>query len=243
MAISSKLTLASALLAAQVITVSAQPGADPVEPVIAAEVEVMPPSSVQVAPVVVIPARVRPKPSPLATTERWGGGVRVTGLSGIGALPGVNYGGELAALVRRDELFAELGLGWWKPEHTYMVATATEPTELKLDVWTLRAGWASMSTPLRAWALAEVGEIAGVRGMPGVVTRMMTGDVPQNRQWQALGGGFGVAWPMSDHARLFGMIEIAVPVGRQELMLDTVGGYQSDPLAARSSAGLEFGWR
>jgi hypothetical protein len=244
MAISSKLTLASTLLTAQVITAAAQPGADPVpvdEPV---EAELQPPSSVSVAPpVVVIPTTVRARKNPQATTNRWGGGVRVTGLSGIGALPGVNYGGELSGMVRRDELFAELGLGWWKPEHTYLVTASPERVELKLDVWTLRAGWASMSSPLRAWALVEVGEMASARGMPGVVTRMMTGDVPEERQWRAVGGGLGVAWPMSDNARLFGMIEVAVPIARQELMLDTVGGYQSDPLAARSSAGLELGWR
>jgi hypothetical protein len=239
MAISSKLTLAGALLTAQVITASAQPGADPVE-----DPELQPPSSVEIAaPVVVVPTVVRPRKSPLATTERWGGGVRLTGLSGIGALPGVNYGGELAGMVRRDELFAELAFGWWKPEHTYLVTTSPEPVELKLDVWAFRVGWASMTSPLRAWALAEVGEMASARGMPGVVTRMMTGDVPQERQWRALGGGFGVAWPMSDNARLFGMIEVAVPIARTELMLDTVGGYEPDPLAARSSAGLEVGWR
>jgi hypothetical protein len=238
MAMSSKLMLASALLTVQTLTAGAQPGADPVD-----ETELQPPSSVEVAPVVVVPTTIRPRPNKLATTERWGGGARLTGLSGIGALPGVNYGGELAAMVRRDELFAELAFGWWKPEHTYLVTATPERVELKLDVWTLRVGWASMSTPLRAWALAEVGEMASARGMPGVVTRMMTGDVPQERQWRALGGGFGVAWPMSDNARLFGMIEVAVPLERQELMLDLVGGYQPDPLAARSSAGLEVGWR
>jgi hypothetical protein len=238
MAISSKLLFASALLTAQVSTATAQPGADPLPT--PDEAELQPPSYVMVAPVV---PTVRARRSPLATTERWGGGVRLTGLSGIGALPGVNYGGELSAMVRHDELFAELGLGWWKPEHTYLVTANPERVELKLDVWTLRVGWASMSTPLRAWALAEVGEMASARGMPGVVTRMMTGDVPDERRWRALGGGFGVAWPMSDNARLFGMIEVAVPVVRQELMLDTYGGYQPDPLAARSSAGLEVGWR
>jgi hypothetical protein len=244
MAISSKLTFASALLMAQVITAGAQPGADPA-PVIEGEVELQPPSTVEevTEPVVIVPTAMRARRDSQATTNRWGGGVRLTGLSGIGALPGVNYGGEVAVLVRHDELFGELGLGWWKPEHTYYVETAAEPTELKLDVWTLRAGWASMKTPLRAWGLVEVGEMAGARGMPGVVTRMMTGDVPQEHRWRALGGGFGVAWPMSDNARLFGMIEVAVPVARQELMLDTVGGYQPDPLAARSSAGLEVGWR
>jgi hypothetical protein len=205
---------ASSLLVAQVAF--AQPGAQPIEP-----------------------PTIR-KRSPMSTTERWGGGARVTGLSGIGALPGVNYGGEVAVHVRHDEIFAELGLGWWKPEHQYLLADTT--TELSLDVWTLRAGWASMQTPLRGWVLAEAGELAGTRGMPGVVTRMMTGDTPEARRWQALGGGVGVAWPMSDHARLFGMMEIAVPLNRSDVMLEG-GPYAPDPMAARASAGLEFGWR
>src|SRR6185503_10674817 len=158
----------------------------------------------------------------------------------IGALPGVNYGGELAGLVRRDEWFAELAIGKWKPEHTYVVTESPQRVELGLDVWTLRGGWASMQMPLRAWGLVEVGELASSRSMPGVVTRMMTGETPQERRWRAVGGGLGVAWPMSQNARLFGMIEIAVPVGRQELMLDYAGPYQPDPLAARSSAGLEL---
>ncbi len=220
MGIASRLTLVSALIAAHVTAVKAQPGATPV-----------------------IAEPTRARRSPLATTEQWGGGVRLTGLSGIGALPGVNYGGEVAGLVRRDELFVELGLGWWKPEKTYLVAAAPERVELELDVWTLRVGWASMQMPLRGWVLAEVGELASANGMPGVVTRMMTGDVPQDRQWHAVGAGFGVAWPMGEHARLFGMIEVAVPVDRAQLMLEQGGSYQSDPLAARSSAGLEIGWR
>ncbi|HEX5063884.1 MAG TPA: hypothetical protein VFV99_31105 [Kofleriaceae bacterium] len=241
---SSKLAWVSALLAANVMTASAQPGAMP--PLSSEDGEspatddsaLAPPSSVEVAPIRSVPIRK----SPLATTERWGGGGRVTGLSGIGALPGVNYGGEVSGMVRRDEMFAELGFGWWKPEKTYLVAEQPDRVELGLKVWTLRAGWASMTTPLRAWGLVEVGELASAHGMPGVVTRMMTGDTPQERQWHAVGGGFGVAWPMSDNARLFGMIEIAVPVERERLMLDT-GAYEPDPMAARSSAGIELGWR
>jgi hypothetical protein len=238
----SKLTFA--LLLAQAMTASAQPEPDPTTGTaeVETDAELAPPSSVAIVPVVV-PLAARARRDPFATTRRWGGGVRLTGLSGIGALPGVNYGAEFAGLVRRDELFAELALGWWKPEKPYHVAAGPEHVELKLDVWTLRAGWAPMTKPLRAWGLVEVGEVAGARGMPGVVTRMMTGDVPQERRWHAIGAGLGVAWPMSDNARLFGMIEIAVPVDRQNLMLDTVGVYAPDPLAARSSAGLELGWR
>ena len=180
--------------------------------------------------------------APFATHDEWGGGVRLTGLSGIGALPGVNYGGEIAAQLRHDEYFAELAFGWWKPEKTYLVAVTPKPIELGLDVWTLRGGWSSMKMPLRAWGLVEVGEIASASAMPGVVARMMMGDTPHDRRWQAVGGGFGVAWPMSDNARLFGMVEIAVPINRDAVMLDQ-GPYKPDALAARSSAGLEFGWR
>jgi hypothetical protein len=178
-----------------------------------------------------------------ATTEQWGGGVRLTGTSGIGALPGVNYGGEVAGFVRRYELFGEFALSRWRPEKTYVVTEQPERVELGLDVWSLRAGWASMNMPMRIWGLAEVGEVASARGMPGVVTRMMTGDTPQERQWRALGAGLGVGWPMSDNARLMGTMEIAVPVNRERLMLDRGEAYLPDPLAARASVGLEVGWR
>jgi hypothetical protein len=200
---------------------------------------VAPPSSVDAQPVAKPMVR-RERPDPLATAERWGGGIRLTGLSGIGALPGVNFGGEVAGLVRRDELFAELALGRWKPEETRMVADTN--VELALVVWTVRAGWASMKMPLRAWALAEVGEVAGISKMPGVISRMVMGDTPRARQWAAVGAGFGVAWPLSNQARVVGNLEFAVPVKRDVLMLDE-GTYEPDPMAARYSIGLEVGWR
>jgi hypothetical protein len=188
------------------------------------------------------PTRVVQKPDPLATTEHWGGGVRLTGLSGIGQLPGVNYGGELAGLIRHDEFFGELALGRWKPEKTYVVTEMPEHVELGLDVWTVRAGWWSMKMPLRAWVLGEVGELANARAMGGVVARMMTGETPTDRRWKALGAGFGVAWPMSPNARFIGMVEFAVPLNHETVGLDN-GSYEPDPIAARSSVGLELGWR
>jgi len=221
---------ASTVLAASAVTVHAQPGAtDPVPTPIADE-----------APSTVIPHQ-RTTDS-LATTERWGGGIRLTGLSGIGALPGVNFGGEVAGMLRRDQCFVELALGRWKPEETYLVAGTAEPVELALDVWTLRGGWASMRMPLRGWALVEVGEVAGARAMPGVVSRMVMGDTPRDRQWTAIGAGLGVAWPVSNQMRVVGNLEFAVPVKRDRLMLEG-GEYQPDPMAARYSIGLEVGWR
>jgi hypothetical protein len=180
------------------------------------------------------------QPDPLATTERWGGGIRLTGLSGIGALPGRNFGAEVAGLVRRDEMFVELGLSRWKPENDYTV-TATH-TPLALDVWTVRAGWASMTMPLRGWVLVEVGEIAEPGQMPGVVSRMLMGQTPSDRSWDQVGAGFGVAWPMSDQARIVGNLELGVPVHRETVMLDD-RTFTPDPVTARFSVGLEVGWR
>ena len=95
----------------------------------------------------------------------------------------------------------------------------------------------------RGLVLTEVGELASAKQMPGVVPRMMMGSTPMDRRWKAVGAGFGVAWPMNDTARLFGMVEFAVPVNRDDVQLDGYGTYEPDPLAARSSVGLELGWR
>lgn len=240
MAIATKLTIVTSLFVAA--TASAQPG----ETGTTAEVdtELRPPSSVatEVEPAPIVVTR-RARHNPLATTERWGGGVRLTGLSGIGALPGVNFGGEVAALVRRDEMFAELALSRWKPQDTYLVTETPERVELGLDVWAVRGGWASMNMPLRGWFLVEVGEVASARGMEGVVSRMVMGDTPEKQQWRAAGGGFGVAWPMSDQVRLVGNMEIAIPFNREPLMLDRGEAYKPEALAARYSMGLEVGWR
>ncbi|MEO8703136.1 MAG: hypothetical protein ABI867_24030 [Kofleriaceae bacterium] len=172
----------------------------------------------------------------------WGGGIRVTGLSGIGALPGVSLGREFAVLVRHDEWFGELGLGRWEPQDTYIVTETPDRVKLGLDVWSLRGGWASRTMPLRGWMLVEVGEIAGQHGMSNAIARMVTMGVPDSRRWAAIGGGFGVAWPMSEHTRLFGSIEFAVPVDRTPLMT-TTGTFEPDPATARSAIGLEVGWR
>jgi hypothetical protein len=193
----------------------------------------------------VIPAvAVRPARTgrPIVEEPLWGGGVRLTGLSGVGALPGVNIGAELAVFVRRDERFIELGLGRWVPQETYVVAETPERVELGLDVWTLRGGWASKTMPLRAWLLAEVGELAGARQMSGLIARMV-GAVAEERRWVAAGGGFGVAWPMADRARLVGTVELAIPFDRTPMMMMTGSEFEPEAAAARCNLGLEIGWK
>jgi hypothetical protein len=49
---------------------------------------------------------------------------------------------------------------------------------------------------------------------------------------------------MTNPIRLVGMMELAVPLVEEHLVLDGgVGAYKSDPLAARYAIGLEVGWR
>src|SRR5512141_2916908 len=100
--------LSALIMATGAVSASAQPGAvDPAAPADASSdaSEVVAPSD---QPRIVPEHVVRVRPDPLATTERWGGGLRLTGASGIGALPGRNFGAEVAVNVRHDELFAEL---------------------------------------------------------------------------------------------------------------------------------------
>lgn len=224
MTLPSTLAIASGLVVALVSSAGAQPGMqEPVEPV--------------------RPVRhtLAKKADPNATDAMWGGGVRLTGLSGVGALPGVNIGGEVAVHVRWEERFVELGLAKWKPQETIIVE---DGIELGLDVWTVRAGWASKTMPLRAWLLVEAGELAGPHNvMPAGVPRMVMGSVESSHKWFASGGGFGVQWPMSKNARLVGNVELAIPIDREPMMLDTGGSFEPNGATARCSLGLELGWR
>ena len=62
--------------------------------------------------------------------------------------------------------------------------------------------------------------------------------VPADHRWVAVGGGFGVAWPIVNHVALVG----AVPVDRKPLMM-AAGTFEPDAAAVRSALGLEVGWR
>ena len=87
----------------------AQPGATP--PIDSADENIQPPGQTAIVDDLAPPPSVtvrKPVKDPLATTRKIGFGIRATGLSGIGALPGVNYGGELSGMIRYNEMFAEL---------------------------------------------------------------------------------------------------------------------------------------
>lgn len=168
--------------------------------------------------------------------RRWGGGVQLLGLSGVGALPQINLGAELSGFVRRGQRFASLGVSRWVPQSARVAPGAPGGVEVKLDTLVVRAGWAPSAVPVRAWIVGEVGQIQGT----GVyLDTERTGGA----LWIALGAGVGVGWPMSPRARLVGTFEVAIPQERPRFMLAAGSDlYQPAPAAARCALGLEVGW-
>lgn len=175
------------------------------------------------------------KPLPAtARPEVWGGGVRVLAVSGVGVVPQVGVGGEVAAYVRRGEMFTELAVARWADDSDY-VADRTEGRAVSLELVGLRMGWSPSRMPLRAWLGAEVGTLTGSKvGL----------SAPYGEPWAALTTGFGVAWPMSEHARLVGTFEIAAVLARGWVgAADTGEIFRPSVWTARCAIGLELGWR
>jgi hypothetical protein len=175
-------------------------------------------------------AEVRPDP-------HWGGGGRLVGLSGVGAVPEVGLGVELAGYLRHDDGFLELAAARWGTGGAVLNEGAPARVAIGLDVLALRAGWGPEDLPIRVWGSVERGSMTG-EGYQLGDPRLGSGT------WTAIGTGFGVVWPMFPNARLVGSFEVAVPVQRPSFVLasgDMV--YQPSLLTARVAFGLEVGWK
>jgi len=166
-----------------------------------------------------------------------GAGLRMLGLSGIGAMPGVSVGGEVSGYVRARWLVAELvGMNWLRSASVVHLG-APARVDVSLALATLRLGWGPEHLPLRAWLGGELGALRGA-GVALEDPRIGTG------RWIAVGTGFAVAWPIFTHARLVGAIEVAVPLSRPRFVLqDGSEVYRPGPAAVRSGLGVEVGWR
>ncbi len=171
-----------------------------------------------------------------ALSPPWGADLRVLGVSGIGAQPGVSLGGELAATLRVRSAIVELAGMRWLSSSREPRPYAPGRVDVDLRLAALRFGWGSARLPLRAWLSGELGALRGGEG-GSFDPRMGTA------LWVAVGGGFAVAWPMGPHARLIGTIEAVVPVEEARIVLqDGSELYRSAAAAVRSGLGLEIGW-
>lgn len=188
---------------------------------------------------------VRPPPvapvhavrAPAERAAKWGGGGRLLALSGIGVVPHVGVGVDVAGFVRRRDAFAEIGYARWATRPTYLVAGAAGRVDVGVQMTTLRGGWAPDHMPLRAWLGVELGAMSGT----GVgLQDSRTG----SSRWTAIAAGFGVAWPISERSRLVGTFEVAAAVERARFtLMDGSEAYQASPASARCALGIEVGWR
>ncbi|HEY4176698.1 MAG TPA: hypothetical protein VGM90_07700 [Kofleriaceae bacterium] len=165
--------------------------------------------------------------NPNIIAGHWGGGLGVIGLTGAGPLPGVNVGVEISTYLRRDSQFISVGGSRWVPSDQQ---SRFRTSPVTLDTAVVRAGWSPRDRPLRAWALGEAGVIRGA------------GNMPTNR-WLALGGGFGVGWPMAKYARLTGSFEVALPLERDSITPEEGIPFRPGHITAWCAFGLEVGWR
>jgi hypothetical protein len=175
--------------------------------------------------------------APFAELPRpWGAGVRVLGTSGIGAQPGVGSGAELAIYGRHGAMFVELAAARWRPTSQVLQPGGPARVDVQLRTTAVRFGWRPEQLPLRAWLTGELGTLRG----EGVAL----GDpIVSAGTWASVGAGFGIAWPMLRHARLVGVIELAVPIrGTRFVLRDGMELYRPEPATARCGVGLEVGW-
>jgi hypothetical protein len=167
--------------------------------------------------------------------EPWGADLRVLGVSGIGAQPGVSLGGELAGTLRLRSAIVELAGMRWLTSSRAPRTTVLAGADVDLQLAALRIGWGSERLPLRAWLSGELGTLRG-GDSDSADPRMASA------RWLAAGSGFAVAWPMGPWVRLIGMIEVAVPLEQARIVLDGREIYRSAVAAVRSGLGLEIGW-
>ncbi len=185
---------------------------------------------------IVVDSYVAVKPED-APPRRWTLGARLSGVNGIGVLPQVGVGAELAVTLRADHHLVELGATRWFTSTAQLYTGRPTHVDVDLDVAVARYGWRPYQMPLRAWLGLEVGNMRGT-GL----------DLPQGQleggRWVAAGAGFGIAWQMRPWIRLFGSTETMLAIERVRFAMESgVVAYAPAPMSVRTTCGIEVGWQ
>lgn len=193
---------------------------------------VPPPRVAAIEPPAAPPIVVHRDLSATRETHEWSLGVRLSGVSGIGIVPEVGLGAEVALSARHATLMGELSATKWLASGA---DRSTSHVDVGLGVTSARIGWRPESLPLRAWLGAEVGS------MDSTGLNYTTSD--NNGRWFAAGGGFGVGWPMTPWLRVVGSTEVLLAIERVKFS-EPSGAvfYAPSPMSARCSFGIEVGW-
>lgn len=185
-----------------------------------------------------IPAAIAVESIQLPEKPRvWTLGARASFVSGIGVIPKVGLGGEIAITLRRHDTLAELAGARWMASTAQRHDGAPPKVDVDLDVAAARFGWRPSLLPLRAWTAVEIGSMRGVN------IKLPSQQLESGR-WVAAGAGFGVAWQMTPWLRLLGTTETMLAIDRVRFTLgDGIVVYAPSPMSFRASAGLEVGWQ
>lgn len=181
-----------------------------------------------------------PTPEIVATVEAphvrvWSFDVRISGVSGIGVIPQVGLGGELAVSLRHKSALAEVAETRWMMSAAQLHGGAPARVDVGLEATALRLGWRPPAMPLRGWASVEGGSMYGT-GVQLESSQLGSG------RWIAAGAGFGVAWPINRWVRLVGTTEIMIGIERVKFSLgDGMTVYAPSAASARATCGLEVG--
>ncbi|MFT3697186.1 MAG: hypothetical protein QM831_28850 [Kofleriaceae bacterium] len=159
----------------------------------------------------------------------WSLGVRLSGVSGIGIVPEVGLGAEVAVSARIHSTMAEVSATKWLASGA---DKSNSHVEVGLEVTAARIGWRPENLPLRAWMSGEFGSMDG-NGTNG----------ESSGRWFAAGAGFGVGWPVRPWLRLVGSTEALIAIDRVKFT-ETTGQviYAPSPISARATLGIEVGW-
>jgi hypothetical protein len=177
-----------------------------------------------------------PEPERPATPRVWTIGARISGVSGIGVIPKVGLGGELAMTVRRHRMLGELAATRWLTSAAQFHNGAPAKVDVHLDTVAARWGWRPFEVPLRAWLAVETGSMSG--------TSLKTSEQLEHGRWLAAGAGFGIAWQIKPWVRLLGTMEGMVALERIAFTMgDGVVVYAPAPTSVRTTCGIEVGWQ
>jgi hypothetical protein len=161
----------------------------------------------------------------------------LSGVSGIGVIPKVGLGGELAVTLRYERRLAELAHARWVVSAAQFHSGGPAKVDVDLDVAIARYGWRPHDLPLRAWLGVEVGTMHG-RGVKLPSQQLESG------RWLSAGAGFAVTWQMLPWARVVGAMEVMAAVERIRFTLgDGMVAYAPAPMSVRTTCGIEVGWQ
>ncbi|HSD87702.1 MAG TPA: hypothetical protein VLB44_09305 [Kofleriaceae bacterium] len=176
-------------------------------------------------------------PAAPAAPRPWALGARISGVSGIGVIPKVGLGGELAVTLRVHDTLAEVAATRWATSVAQFHDGAPAKVAVELDAASARYGWRPARMPLRAWLAVETGSMRGT----GIV---LPNQQLESGRWLAAGAGFGIAWQMRPWIRLVGATETLVALERVRFSMgDGIVVYAPSPMSFRTICGLEVGWQ